>query len=267
MSDRTVLCVDDELHVLKSLQRLLRREDYKLITAKGGENGLKVLESEPVHLVMSDQRMPGMSGVEFLKKVKESYPGTVRVVLSGYADVAVMVESINDGEIYRFLPKPWNDEELKTAIRQCLEHYDILQQNSVLSDKIQKQNEELRKLNEGLEEMVQARTRSLQVSQDILEKLPISVLGISSEGMVVLANSHARESYDALRAVSPGSRAADLVPTAIADAISNCLGARECPENPTIEWDGRQVSFQVEALKDGGDIRGCVLILEAIEDE
>jgi len=112
MTDKVVLCVDDEPHILNALQRLLRKEDFQVVTARDVEEGLAVLASRPVQLVISDQRMPGMTGVEFLQKVKELFPDAVRVILSGYADVGVIVDSINKGEIYRFLTKPWNDEEL-----------------------------------------------------------------------------------------------------------------------------------------------------------
>ena len=96
MSERTALFVDDEVHVLNSVKRLLRNEDYRLLTATGGREGLTLLEQQPVQVVISDHRMPGMTGIEFLQAVKELYPDTVRVVLSGYVDGTMIVESINE---------------------------------------------------------------------------------------------------------------------------------------------------------------------------
>jgi DNA-binding NtrC family response regulator len=106
MAEQTLLCVDDERPILNALKRLLRKEGYRLLTAEDGPEALDVLDREPVQVVISDYRMPGMSGTALLREVKSRHPETVRVVLSGYADAHVVVESINIGEIYRFLPKP-----------------------------------------------------------------------------------------------------------------------------------------------------------------
>jgi len=262
MSDKAVLCVDDEVNILNALKRLLRAEDYTLITAVGGAEGLGVLETEPVHLVMSDQRMPGMTGVEFLQKVKERYPNTVRVVLSGYADVGVMVDAINQGEIYRFLTKPWNDGELKSAIRQCLGQYDILQENRSLVEQTRVQNEELRRLNEGLEEIVDARTRSLQLSQEILEKLSMPIIGISREGLLALANQTVREVLPRLRTVAPGTDMRQVFPSEVAEVIASCLEGASPEDPPPFAWNGDDVHMHIEVLREAEDVRGCVLILE-----
>ena len=128
----TVLCVDDEKNILQSLKRLLRKEDYRLLTASSGEEGLKVLEENDVHMVISDQRMPEMSGTEFLAALKTKYPDVLRIILSGYTDVDSITESINKGHIYKFLLKPWNDHNLKLEIKQALEQYDLIQANKKL---------------------------------------------------------------------------------------------------------------------------------------
>ena len=267
MSDKTVLCVDDEVNILNALKRLLRSEDYQLLTAVGGEEGLSVLEQESVHLVISDQRMPGMTGVEFLQRVKERHPDTVRVVLSGYADVSVMVDAINHGEIYRFLAKPWNDAELKTAVRQCLAQYDILQENQALVEKTRVQNEELRRLNEGLEEIIDARTRSLQLSQEILEKLPMPVIGISREGMLALTNQAVRETLPRLRTVPPGTDMREVFPPEVAAVIGARLAGDDRDEAPVFAWNGDDVRMHIETLREAGEVRGCILIMEVTHRE
>lgn len=129
MKDKAVLCVDDEVNILNALKRLLRKEDYNVFFANSGNEALSMLERERVQLVITDQRMPEMTGVQLLQKVKENYPDIVRVVLSGYSDANTIVESINKGEVFRFMLKPWDDEELKSVIRQCLEQYDVIRQN------------------------------------------------------------------------------------------------------------------------------------------
>ena len=123
MSEPTILCVDDEAGVLSSLRRLLRKEGYKILTANSGDEGLALMDKQKVHVVISDQRMPEMTGTEFLQEVKGRFPQVVRVILSGYAEIHAIVDSINKAEVYRFLPKPWDDDELKQTIKHCLTHY------------------------------------------------------------------------------------------------------------------------------------------------
>ena len=127
-----VLCVDDEKNILRSLKRLLRKEDYRLLMASSGEEGLMVMEENDVHIVISDQRMPKMSGTEFLAALKTKYPDVIRIILSGYTDVDSITESINKGHIYKFLLKPWNDQNLKLEIKQALKQYDLIQANKKL---------------------------------------------------------------------------------------------------------------------------------------
>lgn len=191
----TVLCVDDDKNILRSLIRLLRKENYRLLTASCGEEGLKVLEKNEVHMVISDQRMPNMSGTEFLAALKEKYPDVLRIILSGYTEVDSITESINKGHIYKFLLKPWNDENLKLEIKQALEQYDLIQANKKLHEKVVRQNNALKQINQNLEKLVLERTKTLEIqnqalelSRAILEELPFPVIGISAEGMIALAN-------------------------------------------------------------------------------
>jgi response regulator RpfG family c-di-GMP phosphodiesterase len=194
-SQYTVLFVDDEENILHSLKRLLRKEGYRMLTATSGADGLEILKEQDVHLVVTDQRMPGMSGTEFLAKVKENYPEVIRIVLSGYTDVNSITESINKGHVYKFMLKPWNDQNVKLEIKQALEQYDLIQVNKRLHEKVIEKNEELKNINENLEMMVKERTMAFEIqnqalglSRAILEDLPIPVIGISSEMIIVLIN-------------------------------------------------------------------------------
>lgn len=123
--DRTLLLVDDEPNILNALVRLLRGSGYQLLTASGGEIALQMMAANDVHVILSDQRMPGMTGSELLSHVKELYPDTVRMVLSGYADLASVTDAINRGHIYKFLLKPWDDELLRANIREAFERYEL----------------------------------------------------------------------------------------------------------------------------------------------
>ncbi len=138
----TILCVDDEANVLKSLKRLFLDEDYEILTAESGKEGLVLLEQrQPVQVLISDYRMPAMDGVAFFKQVHERWPDTVRIVLSGYADTAVVVAAINEGQIYKFIPKPWNDDELKVAIAQALEWYFLVKAKNELNEQLRQAND------------------------------------------------------------------------------------------------------------------------------
>lgn len=205
MSDpkHTILCVDDEHNILQSLRRLLRKEGYNLLLASSGEEAFKLLEENDVHLIISDQRMPQMSGTEFLASVKEKYPDVLRVILTGYTDVDSITESINKGNIYKFFLKPWNDNNLKLEIRQALEQYDLVKANRHLDETVIRQNRELQQINENLEDMVAERTQelaiknhALELSHAILENLPVPVLGVDNDGVIVMANEMAKTVAD-----------------------------------------------------------------------
>ncbi len=133
MEERTVLFVDDEEKILKSLNRGLLDEPYNTIFAKSGKEALELLGQQEVHVIVTDMRMPEMGGLELLKIVKEEYPHIIRLVLSGYTDATTLLAAINEGEIYRFIPKPWKlEDECKTIIRQAIEYYDLHSERAML---------------------------------------------------------------------------------------------------------------------------------------
>ena len=226
----TVLLVDDEENILHSLKRLLRKEEYCLLTGSSGVEGLRILEENDVHLVISDQRMPGMSGIEFFAAVKEHYPDTIRIILSGYTDVDSITESINKGHIYKFFVKPWNDQSLKLEIRQALEQYDLIQTNRKLHEKVLEQNEELIKINENLEILVQERTteleiqkQALELSREILEDLPIPIIGISVEGMIVMVNQEVQALSDNGKGIKLGKNFLDYFSPDVEARVTTAL--------------------------------------------
>ncbi|MBS4099537.1 MAG: PAS domain S-box protein [Sulfuricella sp.] len=130
---RTLLIVDDEASILNSLARLFQVDGYRLLTAQSGEEALSLLENDEVQVILSDQRMPGMSGVEFLTKAKDRYPDTVRMVLSGYSDITAMTEAINQGHIYKFLFKPWDNDTLRNDIREAFDYFEHEQKGNQFS--------------------------------------------------------------------------------------------------------------------------------------
>lgn len=158
----TLLLVDDEPSILSSLRRVLRPAGYAVRTAESGAAGLELLEQEPVDLVVSDMRMPEMDGAKFLEQVRKRWPDTMRILLTGYADVNSTIDAINRGEIYRYVSKPWDDNDLLLVVRDALETARLRSENARLLTLTQAQNEELKDLNGHLEDKVRQRTAEIE---------------------------------------------------------------------------------------------------------
>lgn len=152
--DRTLLLVDDEDNITAALVRLLRQDGYQVLTANSARSALGILENHTAGVILTDQRMPEMSGVELLSKVKELYPDTVRMVLSGYTDLNSVTDAINRGAIYKFLTKPWDNEMLRANVHEAFRHYELMQERTRLAGEIQAANEQLSRINLELEALV-----------------------------------------------------------------------------------------------------------------
>jgi len=157
----TLLFVDDEPSILSSLKRLFRPHGYQIFTGEGAAAGLEILEKEPIDLVISDMRMPVMDGARFLEQVRLRWPETVRILLTGYADIQSTITAINQGQIYRYINKPWDDNEIVLIVREALERHRLELENYHLNSLVEAQNAELRALNASLEQKVAERTEEL----------------------------------------------------------------------------------------------------------
>ncbi|OIR00933.1 cyclic di-GMP phosphodiesterase response regulator RpfG [mine drainage metagenome] len=169
MSDAaTLLCVDDEQNILSALRRLFRQDGYRILTAASGEEGLRLLEREVVDLVISDMRMPEMDGARFLERVSSRWPDTLRILLTGHADIAATIAAINRGQIFRYIAKPWDDQDVRLIVRHALERQQLERDKRHLEALTGRQNEQLRELNASLEARVEARTAELSLAHDAL---------------------------------------------------------------------------------------------------
>lgn len=145
MADKkiTILYVDDEENNLFSFKATFRLK-YQVYTAISGDEAFKILNEKPVHIIITDQRMPGMTGVEFLEKVIPQFPNPIRLLLTGYADMGAVVDAVNKGKIFHYLSKPWNEEELDITIVRAYEAY-------LEKLRLKEENEKLETSNDQLE--------------------------------------------------------------------------------------------------------------------
>jgi response regulator RpfG family c-di-GMP phosphodiesterase len=169
-----VLLVDDEVNILTSCQRTLRKEDYEVVISPSPDEALQLITYNKFAVVVSDQQMPQMTGTFFLEKVKQASPDTIRIILTGHADIEAALDAINRGSVYRFLTKPWNDDEFRLTIRQAVSQYHLMAENVRLNNVTKKQNQELRDLTQHLEQRVYERTQEIS---GLMQQLEQSLLG------------------------------------------------------------------------------------------
>jgi response regulator RpfG family c-di-GMP phosphodiesterase len=165
-----VLAVDDEEGILKALTRIFRSIDIELSIATSGSEALKLLQDHKYSLIISDQRMPGMTGVEFLHLSRDISPDSIRILLTGYADISATVDAINSGAIRYYINKPWDDELFLSRIKESLELYELSANNKYLLELTKQQNEQLKIFNSTLEARVTSQTREIKIQRDSILK-------------------------------------------------------------------------------------------------
>jgi response regulator RpfG family c-di-GMP phosphodiesterase len=178
MTQHKLLFVDDEQGVLDSLERVFLDGGYHTETATSPKEALNKLGSDNFSLILSDQRMPEMTGAEFLEKAKESSPDTIRILLTGYSDIKDAAAAINKGHIYRYLNKPWKDDELRLIVKEALRHYDLVVENRELHALIKEQNRALKEINVTLDQKVKERTAQLEEKSGELEESFIAAVRV-----------------------------------------------------------------------------------------
>lgn len=166
----TVLFVDDEPNILRAIKRALFTLDINMLLADSGMKALELMEQQDVHVVISDMKMPQMSGAELLEQVATRYPDTFRVVLTGYADIESTIKAVNQGKIHRYLQKPWDNQELISVVEEGLERVKLKTENTRLQTLTRMQNRKLKDVNATLEQVVQKRTRQIKAALNKIEK-------------------------------------------------------------------------------------------------
>ena len=159
---QNLLVIDDEIEITKSLFRQFRRK-YNVHVATSADKAMQILETEHIQVVLSDQRMPGMTGIDFFSKIKNKYPDALKLILTGYSDIEAVIGAINEGQVFRYLTKPWNPLELNAAIEEAFEKYELITKNRVLLKR-------LKEANLSLEKKVAERTKELEKANiDLIE--------------------------------------------------------------------------------------------------
>jgi two-component system NtrC family sensor kinase len=254
---------------LQSLKRLFLDEEYEILVAESGPEGIAILEQHPpVQVVISDYRMPGMDGIAFFKEVHERWPDTVRIVLSGYADTAAVVAAINEGQVYKFIPKPWNDDELKVAIAKALELYFLVKANNVLNEELRQANGELFRIAAQLEEKVAERTeellfqnKALRHSQVILNTLPMGVVGFDRQGVLVQRNRYAEEVLRVFRHSPLGAAAAEVLPAEWTALLAEVRPGKVVSR--ALDLAGQRFCARVAMMHEPDGQSGAVLVFAA----
>jgi len=206
----TVLFVDDEPNTLSALRRLFYASGYRVLTAQGGIEALETLDRESVTVVVSDMRMPEMNGAQFLERVESRWPDTVRVLLTGYADIDGTIDAINKGRIYRYISKPWNDKEVRLTVDQALEDKRLERERLRLETLTRQQNDQLKELNAGLLQQQEALESAAQRMQAILQNAADAIITVDAAGKIESFNASAEQIFG-YAATEVVGRALDLL--------------------------------------------------------
>ena len=260
--DRTLLLVDDEENIIASLRRLLRRDGYHIITANSGAQGLQRLAENKVDVIISDQRMPGMTGVEFLRRAKELYPETVRLSLSGYTELQSITDAINEGSVYKFLTKPWDDERLRGHVNEAFRQKEMADENRELGVRLQTVNSELAAVNVRMQKLMSTQLEQIRRDEmrllsanELLEGIPAPVIGFDTEGMVAYLNADAQELF-ALEDSPLGRDAAEALSPALAQVWRVSDGTHS-----GVMFGGRCFQVVCRALGSETHQRGKLMVL------
>ena len=209
MTESTVLFVDDEAAVLSAMRRIFRKTEVNVLVANSGAEGLRIMETHSVNVVVSDQRMPSMSGTQFLKAVRDRYPHTLRCILSGYAEMEAVVAAINDGHVYRFIAKPWDDADVRDAVTECLDVAIERAAEHVAKIALHDKAAELESKNDHMAKLVTRQESLLASSRSVLDQLPVSLAVLDALGRVIYTNRSFVAEFGHLPGVALGGPAGE----------------------------------------------------------
>lgn len=252
-----VVFVDDEAPILHAVQRLLAFESIDLVSVTTGAAALEQLMVAETAVILADYHLDDMDGVDLLRRARELRPDTSRILFSGHVDIELIRVAVNTGEVYRFIAKPWSDDELVMAVRHGIERWHLMCRNRALHRETQEQNSRLSRFADDLEAQVATRTealelrnRALSLSQEVLDRLPVVALGLDPQGGIALVNAMCQRLFPEL---IPGESRRAALPELVRTWLTP---SGRVPAKPCV-YTGPYGRLQFEAI-DLGD-RGMVL--------
>jgi two-component system NtrC family sensor kinase len=258
-----ILFVDDEEHILRALKRHFMDDPYDIHTATSGLDGLALLEKTPMDVVISDFRMPGMDGGEFLKQVGSRWPETIRLVLSGYADITALISAINEGAIFKFISKPWQQDEMKNAVREAVHKHIDLITTRMLAEQAALDNAELFMRDateaEAIRErnlVLEQKTEELKLYQNAFHSVMIPLVMFDTKGRLVNANPAAAH---ILRqdTISDSS-----LPPVLREAVIGITSGKIPPFEPHhIAWNDGESAADLTVVTDNLVMSGILAVL------
>lgn len=256
-----LLLVDDEPSILAALRRLLRSDGYHISAETDPKTALARLQEEEYDLIISDQRMPEMTGVDFLRHAKEVRPHSMRIVLSGYTDLNSVTSAINEGAIYKFLTKPWDPVQLRYHIAEAVRHKNLADDNRRMSIQLHHVNTQLKEANNQLAALVSRQQDSLfrdetilQTLQELLRQIPVPLLACDEQRMIVFCNEAAQELL--------GTEGKPIQPLGL-DLLAAWPDAPEAPppwKEAGLVVRGRRVGVECRPVELRGQTRGKLYV-------
>jgi len=267
---RRLLLVDDEPNILAALKRLLRADQYQVFTAGDGPQGLALLAQQTVDVIVSDQRMPGMLGADFLRKARELAPDTIRIMLSGYTELQSVTDAVNEGAIYKFLTKPWEDEQLRGHIAEAFRVKEIADDNLRLHLEVRSANQELAAANRRMEQLLLEKQRqisrdeiSLSVARELLQHLPLPVIGMDDSGMIAFINGAAAGLFRHSGALL-GNEASLVLPELFPTEAD---GGGGLPPHHLADINGQRYAVMCYPMGEHSASRGSLITLSTVEPD
>jgi signal transduction histidine kinase len=259
-----VLILDDEKHLLESLKRLFFKEDFQIFTTSNHQEAMDVIGKEKIKLVVTDQRMPELTGIEFLKIVKTKYPDIIRILMTGHADLQAAEDAINLGGVYRFINKPWNPDELKSVVRQGIRHYDLVIENRKLFESAKAKNEELEILNQKLKGMYETHK---EFTSTVSHELRTPLASIKSTVDLVLDGAPGPLTEDQIKFLTKTKRNVDRLHRLINDILDlTKLESGKVPLNSALNDMNAVIQEDVEIYQQAAKDKGLYLKVD-IKDE
>jgi len=247
-----ILCVDDEKKILTAIRRAFLDNNFEILNATSGPEGLDILRRiTPIRVVISDFRMPGMNGVDFLKEVCKYWPETVRIIISGFADTAAIISAINEGKIFRFIPKPWNEDHLKAVTSDAVKQYCYHQKNVELTEELRRKDIELQEMNDRLRHL-----------QNILLTFPVAAIWLDSNGEILHCNQKGSELFGKEEQEVIGTHRRDSLPDEMNTFIERLTQQETLSEQCSIGND----LFRVKGsrIKGPGEDEAMILIFDRV---